>query len=145
MKIEFKRIDDAYLMEAVNENGNITLTDGSPDIGGSNQAMRPMQLMLVGLGGCSSIDVIHLLNKQRQDLQDIKLSVTAEREEGVVPSLFTNIHIHYQLYGPIDPKKAERAISLSVEKYCSVGKLLEKTANITWDYEIFPAPAEANK
>ncbi len=138
MKIEFKRINDAYLMEAVNENGNTTLTDGSPDIGGSNLAMRPMQLMLVGLGSCSSIDVIHLLQKQRQELRDIQLSVTAEREEGVVPSLFTAIHIHYKLFGPIDPKKAERAISLSVEKYCSVGKLLEKTATITWDFEIIP-------
>ncbi|MDP4711395.1 MAG: OsmC family protein [Saprospiraceae bacterium] len=142
MKIEFKRINDAYLMEAVNENGNTTLTDGSPDIGGSNLAMRPMQLMLVGLGSCSSIDVIHLLQKQRQDLRDIQLSVTAEREEGVVPSLFTTIHIHYKLFGPIDPKKAERAISLSVEKYCSVGKLLEKTADITWDFEIIPVEEE---
>ena len=113
MKIEFKRINDAYLMEAVNENGNTTLTDGSPDIGGSNLAMRPMQLMLVGLGSCSSIDVIHLLQKQRQDLRDIQLSVTAEREEGV-----------------------------SVEKYCSVGKLLEKTADITWDFEIIPVEEE---
>jgi putative redox protein len=139
MKIDFKRINDAYLMEAVNENGNITLTDGSPDIGGSNLAMRPMQLMLVGLGGCSSIDVIHLLQKQRQDLRDIQLSVTAQREEGVVPSLFTTIHMHYKLFGPLDPKKAERAISLSVEKYCSVGKLLEKTAEITWSFEIIPA------
>ena len=142
MKIEFKRINDAYLMEAVNENGNTTLTDGSPDIGGSILAMRPMQLMLVGLGSCSSIDVIHLLQKQRQDLRDIQLSVTAEREEGVVPSLFTTIHIHYKLFGPIDPKKAERAISLSVEKYCSVGKLLEKTADITWDFEIIPVEEE---
>ena len=139
MKIDFKRINDAYLMEAVNENGNITLTDGYPDIGGSNLAMRPMQLMLVGLGGCSSIDVIHLLQKQRQDLRDIQLSVTAQQEESVVPSLFTTIHMHYKLFGPLDPKKAERAISLSVEKYCSVGKLLEKTAEITWSFEIIPA------
>lgn len=145
MKIEFKRINDAFLMEAANEDGNITLTDGSPDIGGSNLAMRPMQLMLVGLGGCSSIDVIHLLKKQRQDLQDIQLSVSAEREEGVVPSLFTTIHMHYKLFGPVDPKKAERAICLSVEKYCSVGKLLEKTATITWDFEILPASEEGKK
>jgi len=136
MKIELKRLDDAYHMQAVNEMGNTVETDGSPDIGGNNKAMRPLQLMLAGLGSCSSIDVILILRKQRQDLQDIKLTVTAEREKDKVPSLFTEINVHYDLSGNLNKEKVERAISLSMEKYCSVAKLLEKTAAITWSYKI---------
>lgn len=136
MQIELKRIDDAFHMQASNEMGNLVETDGSEKIGGGNKAMRPMQLMLVGLGSCSSIDIIHLLNKQKQSLDDIQITVKAEREEGKVPSLFTKIHIHYKLYGAIDVKKAERAVTLSMEKLCSVAKIIEKTAEISWDYEI---------
>lgn len=131
-----KRVDDAFHMEATNENGNVTYTDGSPEIGGSNKAMRPMQLMLVGLGGCSSIDIIHLLKKQRQPLDDIQVDINAEREKDKVPSLFTKIHIHYRLYGDLEEKKVERAVRLSMEKYCSVAKILEKGAEIVWDWEI---------
>lgn len=138
MKIQLKRIDDAFHMEAMNESGNTVHTDGSPEIGGSNKSMRPMQLMLVGIGSCSSIDIIHLLKKQRQQLDDIKIDVTSEREKDKVPSLFTKIHLHYDLFGPLDEKKVERACSLSMEKYCSVAKLLEKTAEITWSYKIHP-------
>jgi putative redox protein len=136
MKITLKRIDDAFQMEATNENGNVTYTDGSPAIGGSNKAMRPMQLMLVGLGSCSSIDIIHLLKKQRQPLDDIQIEINAEREEDKIPSLFTKIIIHYKLFGDLDEKKVERAVRLSMEKYCSVAKILEKGAEIVWGYEI---------
>lgn len=131
-----KRVDDAFHMEATNESGNVTYTDGSPEIGGGNQAMRPMQLMLVGLGGCSSIDVIHLLKKQRQPLDDIQIDINAKREEGATPSLFTNIHIHFKLFGELNEKKVERAVELSMEKYCSVAMILKKGAEITWDWEI---------
>jgi putative redox protein len=136
MKITLKRLDQAYHMQASNDNGNTLEMDGSPDIGGGNKAMRPMQTLIAALGGCSSIDVINLLEKMRQPLEDIQITINGERVEGQVPSLFTNINIHYILYGDLDPKKAERAIALSVEKYCSVGKIIEKTANITWTYEI---------
>ena len=136
MKINLKRVDDAFLMEATNENGNTMLTDGSPDIGGGNKAMRPMQLMLVGLGGCSSIDIIHLLKKMRQPLEDIQVQIDADREPDAVPSLFTKIRVHYQLFGQLEDKKVERAVRLSMEKYCSVAKILEKGAEISWSYEI---------
>ena len=92
MKIELRRLDDAFHMEAVNELGNTITTDGAPDIGGGNKAFRPMQLMLAGLGSCSSIDVILLLRKQKQALEDIHVTVTAEREQAKTPSLFTHIH-----------------------------------------------------
>ncbi len=136
MEIKLKRLDDAYHMVAINENGNTVESDGSPDIGGSHKGMRPMQMVLSALGSCSAIDVIQFLKKMRQPLRDIEMTITAEREKDAVPSLFTDIHLHYVLHGPLDSRKVERAISMSVDKYCSVARLLEKTATITWDYEI---------
>lgn len=142
MEIKLNRLDDNYLMEAVNENGNTLRTDGSPAIGGSNQAMRPMQLLLAAVGSCSSIDIISLLRKQRQDLQDIKITVNGDREEGKVPSLFTKIRVHYDLYGDIDEKKAKRAVDLSMEKYCSVSLMLNKQAEFAWSYAVHPSAGE---
>ena len=126
-------------MEAKNELGNSVRMDGSPDVGGSDLAMRPMQLLLAALGGCSSIDVISILKKQRQDLKDLKISVTGEREKNVEPSLYTEVHAHFKLYGNLDAEKVEKAINLSMEKYCSVVKTLEKTATITYTFEIINA------
>jgi putative redox protein len=139
MKIELSRQDDAYHMQAVNEDGCTVDTDGAEKIGGSNKGMRPMQLLLVGIGSCSSIDVISILKKMKQPLEDIKITVTAEREENKAPALFTDIHVHFRMYGEMDEEKAERAVHLSMEKYCSVTRILEKTANITWSYELNPS------
>jgi putative redox protein len=136
IKIELKRLDDAFHMEAANEQGKTVHIDASPDIGGSNQGMRPMQMLLAAAGGCSAIDIINILKKQKQPLKDIKISVTGEREEGAVPALFTDIHAHYKLYGDLDDEKVKKAVSLSLEKYCSVTKTLEKSAKVTYSYEI---------
>lgn len=135
MKVTLKRLDDAFHMQASNEEGLTVESDGSPAIGGKNQAMRPMQMVLAALGSCSSIDVIHLLNKQRQPLEDIDIELTAQRADAV-PAVFTDIQVHYKLYGPLDEKKVERACRLSMEKLCSVSKMLEKAVNITWTYEV---------
>ena len=136
MKIEIKRLDDAFHLQAINESGLTLESDGAEAIGGHNRGMRPMQMVLSALGSCSAIDVILILRKQRQQLEDIHLTITAEREKDKTPSLFTDIHIHYQLYGPLDDKKVKRAVDLSMEKLCSVKLLLEKTANITWSWEV---------
>ena len=138
MKVSLKRLDDAYHMQASNEEGLTVESDGSPAIGGHNLAMRPMQMVLAALGSCSSIDVIQLLNKQRQPLEDIEIDVDGQREDGAVPAVFTAIHVHYKLYGDLDEKKVERACRLSMEKLCSVSKMLEKAAPVTWDYEVLP-------
>jgi hypothetical protein len=90
----------------------------------------------VRLGGCSAIDLISILRKQREPLNDLKITVTGEREQGVVPALYTEVHAHFKLFGDINPDKAERAVQLSVEKYCSVAKTLEKTAVVTHSFEI---------
>ena len=136
MKIKIKRLDDAFHLAASNEDGCTIETDGAPEIGGNNKGMRPMQLLLAAAGSCSTIDIILILKKQKQDLKDIEIEVTAEREKDKVPSLFTDIHLHYKFYGEVAAAKAERAVSLSLEKYCSVTKILELSAKVTSSYEI---------
>jgi putative redox protein len=98
--------------------------------------MRPMQLLLAALGGCSSVDLVMILKKQKQELKDISITVTGAREKGKVPSLYTDAHIHFKLVGNLDKEKVEKAIVLAVEKYCSVAKTLEKSAIITHSFEI---------
>lgn len=139
MKVTLSRLDDAFQMEAVSEEGMTVQSDGSVGIGARGVAMRPMQLLLSALGSCSSIDVIQLLKKQRQPLQHIEVEVTGQRREGEVPAVFTAIQVHYRLYGELDDTKAERACRLSMEKLCSVSKMLEKSVAISWTYEILPA------
>src|SRR5688572_1893461 len=136
IKIELNRLNDAFHFVAANENGNTVHIDASPDIGGTNQGMRPMQMLLASLGGCSAIDIVNILKKQKQELRDIKVTVTGEREQGAVPSLFTQVHAHYKLFGNLDHDKANKAVTLSVEKYCSVAKTIEKTAQVTYSFEI---------
>jgi len=136
MKIELNRLNDAYWLEATNEDGAKLNIDASPEIGGLNKGLRPMQMLLAAMGGCSTIDVISILKKQKQDLKDIKITITGDREKDAVPSLFTEVHAHFKLYGNLDEEKVKKAVSLSVDKYCSVAKTLEKTAKITYSFEI---------
>lgn len=138
--IELNRLNDAFHFSAENESGNTVHLDASPDIGGTNQGMRPMQMLLAAMGGCSAIDIINILKKQRQDLQDLKITVKGEREPGAVPSLYQTVHAHFRFYGNLDPDKVEKAINLSIEKYCSVSRTLEKAgAKVTHSFEILPA------
>ncbi len=95
-----------------------------------------MQLLLVAAGSCSSIDVISILKKQKQELKDIEVEITSDRVKDQVPSLFENIHIHFTLTGNLLDEKVKRAVNLSADKYCSVIKILEKTANVTTSYKI---------
>jgi putative redox protein len=136
IKIELERLNDGFHMEARNEQGNTVQMDASPDIGGGNHGMRPMQVLLAAMAGCSAIDVINILKKQRQDLKDIKVTITGEREKDVTPSLYTEVHAHFRLFGNLDSDKAQKAVSLSIDKYCSVSKTIEKTAKITYSVEV---------
>ena len=136
MRIELKRRNDAVHLEAENEDGFTINIDGAPAIGGQNLGMRPMQLVLSALGGCSTIDVIQILKKQRQPLEDIQVRLDGDRQQNAIPSLFEKIHVHFTLKGALDEKKVQRAVSLSMEQYCSVAKILEKTAEITYSFEI---------
>ncbi len=136
MKIHLKRIDDAFHLEASNELGNKIEMDGAPKIGGSDKAARPMEVLLMSMAGCSSMDVLDILRKQRQNVEDFRIELDAEREKDKTPALFTDIHLHFFLHGDLDAKKVERAVNLSMETYCSVAKIVEKTAEITWEYTI---------
>ncbi len=141
-KIELNRLNDAFHFSATNENGNTVHLDASPGIGGGNEGMRPMQMLLAAMGGCSAIDIINILKKQRQDLKNMKITVTGEREKDAVPSLYVAVHAHFRFFGDLDPDKVEKAINLSIEKYCSVSQTLEKAgAKITHSFEILPADA----
>ena len=89
------------------------------------------------MGGCSAIDIISILKKQRQELIDLKITVQGEREPDAIPSLYKKVHAHYRLFGKLDPDRVEKAIVLSIDKYCSVSKTLEKAgAKITYSFEI---------
>lgn len=132
MKINIVRKDDDFLMEAKNEDGNTLLMDGSSEIGGHGKGMRPMQLLLTAVGGCSAIDVILILKKQKQTIESFEVEVDGEREKIEDYSLFRQICLHFKIKGKVDFEKAEKAIKLSLEKYCSVSKTLEPTATITY-------------
>jgi putative redox protein len=136
MKIEINRLNEGFHLEGVNETGNTVHIDASPDIGGTGKGMRPMQLLLTALGACGTIDIINILKKQRQPLEDIKITVTGEREKDAVPAPFIGAHIHFRLFGKLDKDKVEKAVSLSVEKYCSVAETIKKTTRITYSFEI---------
>jgi len=125
MKIELKRLDDAFHFEAKNEQGNIVHMDGSENIGGHNLGISPMQMLIAGLGGCSAIDIVMILKKQKQIIENFEISIDAEREQGKEPSLWKEATVHFKLSGGIEKEKAERAVQLSMEKYCSVAKTLE--------------------
>ena len=138
MKIILSRENSACHLIAKNEDGNTVDIDGAPAIGGENLGFRPMQLLAAGAGSCSSMDIISILKKQRQKLSSFEVSIEAEREKDKTPALFSTIHLHFSLSGELDQAKVEKAIKLSMEKYCSVVKILEKTASITYTYEIKP-------
>ena len=135
-KIKVERIDDAFHFVGTNERGNKVHMDTSEDQGGTGQGAGPMQLLIMGMGGCSGIDILSILKKGRQTVDHFGVELTAERAEGEIPSLFTKIHAHYTLSGDLDSEKVKRAIELSLEKYCSVSKTLELTAEITYSYTV---------
>jgi putative redox protein len=136
MKITLERQNKAVHMKAFNEDGASIDIDGAPAIGGENKGMRPMQLLLAGIGACSSMDIVSILRKQKQELNDIRVFIDGEREKDKIPSLFESIHVHFILTGNLDEKKVKRAIDLSTKTYCSVSRILEKTAHITYSHEI---------
>lgn len=135
MKITINQLQSTH-MEAANEEGGLIRMDGSTEIGGLEGGFSPMQLLLAGVGGCSAIDIIGILKKQRQDLQDLTVEVEGERQSKEQYSEFKNIHIKFIFTGDLDESKVERAINLSLDKYCSVSKTLEQASEITHSYEI---------
>ena len=135
MKCRIKWLDH---MSFVGESGSghSVVMDGAPEAGGRNLGVRPMEMMLLGLGGCTSFDVVSILQKSRQQLVDCEVEIEAERAD-TIPKVFTRIHLHFIVAGRnLDPTKVAKAVDLSADKYCSASRMLEKTAAITHDFEI---------
>ena len=127
---------DGMLMVGKSHSGHTITMDGPPEIGGDNLGVRPMEMLLLGVAGCTMIDVVTTLKKMRQELTHCETKLSAERADEH-PKVFTDIHIQFIVKGQdLDPKKVEKAITLSAEKYCSASIMLGKTASITHDFEI---------
>tara|TARA_B100000029_G_scaffold56702_1_gene51329 strand:+ start:601 stop:1023 length:423 start_codon:yes stop_codon:yes gene_type:complete len=131
---------DKVAFRATADSGHTIVVDGPPDSGGENRGARPMELLLMGLGGCTSFDVINILAKSRQRVADCVTELTATRADGV-PAVFERINIHFKVTGhDLDPKKVARAVALSAEKYCSASLMLERGGvRIEHSHEIIPA------
>ena len=134
--IEAILADNAYGMDVKDADGHQLRMDIPVDQGGNGSGFRPMQSLLAALAGCSSVDIISILKKQRQDLTNLKLEVDGKREEGKEPSLWKQVEVKFLLEGNIEEAKAKRAVDLSLEKYCSVAETLRKAGAVI-EYEIF--------
>jgi putative redox protein len=138
MKARIKWVEQAtFLGEA--GSGHAVVMDGPPDHGGRGLGPRPMEMLLLGMGGCTAFDVVSILKKGRQAISDCVAEIEAERAERD-PKVFTRIHVHFVVTGRgLEPAKVERAVQLSAEKYCSASIMLGKVAEVTHDFEIVNA------
>lgn len=135
MKCSVKWLDH---MSFVGESGSghSVVMDGAPEAGGRNLGIRPLEMILLGLGGCTAFDVVSILHKSRQQISDCEVAIEAERATEI-PKVFTQIHLHFIVSGrELDKTKVSKAVALSADKYCSASRMLEKSATITHDFEI---------
>ncbi|MBT9567357.1 MAG: OsmC family protein [Thiobacillus sp.] len=135
MKARVKLIEGVSFV-GQSESGHSVVMDGAPEAGGKNLGVRPMEMLLLGLGGCSAFDVVMILRKSRQQVTDCVADIDATRAE-TDPKVFTRIHVHFTVTGTgLDPKRVEQAVHLSADKYCSASIMLGKSAEITHDFAI---------
>jgi len=137
MNIKLTKVNNAVHFEGSSDTTPVKVhIDGSPDIGGEGLGARPMELVLMALGSCSALDLVSILKKQRQRIDDLQIEVEGERREAI-PTVFTRIHISFSLKGDIDPVKAGKAAELAVKKYCSVHDMLAAGGvDITYDVQV---------
>jgi len=135
MKTRVKWLDNmSFVGESAS--GHSVVMDGPPEAGGRNLGIRPMEMLLLGIGGCSSFDVVSILKKARQNIQNCEVEIEAERAD-TEPKVFTKIHLHFVISGhELNENRVEKAVSLSADKYCSASIMLGKTADITHSFEI---------
>ncbi len=135
-KVTLKRIGEPYYFEATNATGNTVSIDAGAAVGGTGKGARPMELLLMGLAGCSGIDVVNILRKQKQEITAFSIETVGERGDSQGANPFTDILVTFRLQGSIDEDHLKRAIELSMTKYCSAAAMLEKTATIRWEYSL---------
>ncbi|NOQ15478.1 MAG: OsmC family protein [Methyloprofundus sp.] len=138
MDVRVKWVDGMMFL-GESESGHTVIMDGPPDLGGRNMGIRPMEMLLLGMGGCTSFDVMQILQKGRNDIVDCVAEISAERVD-TIPKVFSKIHVHFVVTGR-DLKEAvvARAVKLSAEKYCSASIMLGKSVEISHDFEIVVA------
>ncbi len=129
------RLVEGMQFVAEGGSGHAIVLDSDPSVGGRDTGSRPMELLLMGLAGCTAMDVAFILRRKRVDLRGLEVHVEAERADKH-PKVYTKIHVEYVIYGDVPDKAARQAIELSEEKYCSASAMLRKTAEITWSYRI---------
>jgi putative redox protein len=134
MKAVVKWLDNRVFV-AQSGSGHAVVMDGPPEAGGQNLGPRPMEMLLMGMGGCASFDVVSILEKMKEPVKGCTAELTAERAEAE-PKVFTKVNMHFSIVGQVDPKKAEKAVKLSAEKYCSASIMIGKTAEMTHSFEI---------
>ncbi|MCW8921622.1 MAG: OsmC family protein [Sedimenticola thiotaurini] len=138
MKARVKWVEQT-LMVGESGSGHAVVMDGPPDFGGRNLGVRPMEMLLLGLGGCTQFDVVHILRKGRNEVSLCEVELEAERAE-TDPKVFTKVHVHFRVAGPgLTEKVVARAIKLSAEKYCSASIMLGQVVEITHDFELVSA------
>ncbi|TCD00402.1 OsmC family protein [Pedobacter psychroterrae] len=135
MEINLIRKSGKFNFEAENAGGFKVELDANPAIGGEGKGFRPMETLLVGLGGCSGIDMVNILTKQKEPLDDIKIKINATRKDAE-PAIFEVIDIHFSLYGMLSEQKVKRALDLTFDKYCSVSNILGRSATINFSYSL---------
>lgn len=136
MRVTLDRIDENFLFRGRNDDGAEAFFDTTPDEGGSGRAPGPMQTVAMALGACSGIDVVSILRKGRQEIEDFHIDIDYERATDRTPSVFTTFHVHYALRGELDVEKVRRAVDLSINKYCSITRMLGKTAEINYSFSV---------
>ncbi len=135
IEVNLKRTTGDFGFEVLDSNNHILNTDSSSENGGQDSGFRPMQLLLAAFGSCAAIDIVSILKKQKQEIENFHMLVSGEREEGI-PALWKTAHVHFTLSGPLDREKVERAAKLSIEKYCSVAETLRRGGTlITYSVE----------
>jgi putative redox protein len=137
IEINLKRVEGDFAFEAVDALGHTVRMDSSSETGGLDSGVRPMQMLLMGLGGCSAIDIVMILKKQRQTVDSFAINISGERQKGREPSLWENVKVTFFINGTVDEEKAYRACELSMNKYCSVAETLRKGGtSLSWEVKV---------
>jgi putative redox protein len=138
MKIHVRKLDGPFRMEATNPEGNSIIMDTKKSNGGDEKGMSPTELLLSAVAGCSGVDILTILRKQRYEIRDFQVIVDGEKEKEGDAKAWADIKLHYKIFGSIPEENAKKAIDLSLEKYCSVAKTLRSYAKIHYTFELIP-------
>jgi putative redox protein len=136
MKVTLNRVNNGVHFQGIGTSNIPINIDGAEKIGGTESGARPMELVLMAIGSCASMDIVSILTKQKQDLKDLKINIEGERDFDKTPAVFKEINVEFVFFGTLDNKKVERAVFLSMEKYCSVSAMLKPSVNISYSYKI---------